>query len=155
MTKRVKITDNDLKLAVQKSSSFYDVLRELGLKLSGGSHGHYKRRVESLGLDTSHFLGAAWKTGRSDGRRRSASDVLILRTSGKRQKTYLLKRSLLESGIECKCSKCGLGEEWNGVPLTLDIDHINENWLDDRLENLRFLCPNCHSQFSRKLIPGI
>ena len=36
--------------------------------------------------------------------------------------------------------------------LTLDVDHINENWLDDRLENLRFLCPNCHSQFSRKLL---
>jgi len=59
---------------------------------------------------------------------------------------------MLESNVKHECSKCGQKPEWLGSPLTLDVDHVNKNWLDDRLENLRFLCPNCHSQFSRNLL---
>ena len=44
------------------------------------------------------------------------------------------------------CGICGLGPEWNGMVLVLQIDHINGDSTDSRLENLRFLCPNCHSQ---------
>jgi 5-methylcytosine-specific restriction endonuclease McrA len=75
----------------------------------------------------------------------------VLRLSGSRQKTRQLKRAMIESDIDYKCSNCKQEPFWFGHSLTLDVDHINENWLDDRLENLRFLCPNCHSQFSRKL----
>ena len=75
-----------------------------------------------------------------------------LRKTGGRAKRVQLKRAMIESGVEEKCSKCGQPPTWLGSELTLDIDHINENWLDDRIENLRFLCPNCHSQFSRNQI---
>ena len=51
-----------------------------------------------------------------------------------------------------ECNRCGQGPEWLGNAITLDVDHINENWMDDRLENLQFLCPNCHSQYSRNII---
>ena len=64
----------------------------------------------------------------------------------------MLRRALIEKGVEYCCSKCGQGPEWLGHPLTLDVDHIDGDWSDSQLNNLRFLCPNCHSQFSRGLI---
>jgi 5-methylcytosine-specific restriction endonuclease McrA len=58
-----------------------------------------------------------------------------------------LKRRILEEGlIQYKCLSCGLGNEWNDKPIVLQLDHINGVNNDHRLENLRFLCPNCHSQ---------
>ena len=57
-------------------------------------------------------------------------------------KTQLIKHNI----IDYKCSECGNTGFWNNKPLSLDLDHINGINTDDRLENLRFLCPNCHRQ---------
>jgi Zn finger protein HypA/HybF involved in hydrogenase expression len=58
-----------------------------------------------------------------------------------------IKRRLLREGlIENVCSECGLKDTWNGKPISLELDHINGVNNDNRLENLRMLCPNCHSQ---------
>ena len=53
---------------------------------------------------------------------------------------------LIYSGREEKCEICGIGTEWQGQPIVLDVDHINGDRFDNTLTNLRFLCPNCHSQ---------
>lgn len=57
------------------------------------------------------------------------------------------KEQLYRYGLKTEeCEWCGLGPEWNGKPIVLELDHVNGNPRDNRLENLRILCPNCHSQ---------
>jgi hypothetical protein len=57
-----------------------------------------------------------------------------------------LSRALLAIGVPLRCALCGIGPQWNEAPLVLHVDHINGDPYDCRAENLRFLCPNCHSQ---------
>jgi predicted RNA-binding Zn-ribbon protein involved in translation (DUF1610 family) len=122
------------------------VCRKFDVATSGGIQAHIKTAAIEFGIDFSHFKSRAWSKNKIfNNRRLTAEDILIKRTSGNRQKAYLLKRGLLESGVEYRCKNCGINE-WNGRPIVLEIDHINKNVLDDRLINLRFLCPNCHSQ---------
>lgn len=71
-------------------------------------------------------------------------EVLIENSTYARQH---LKRRLLKEGLLTDvCAECGLAEVWNGKPIVLHLDHINGTNNDNRLENLRLLCPNCHSQ---------
>jgi 5-methylcytosine-specific restriction endonuclease McrA len=58
----------------------------------------------------------------------------------------LKERLLQENKLEYKCAICGNNGRWLDKPLSLQLDHINGNHMDHRLENLRFLCPNCHAQ---------
>ncbi len=133
--------------AVEASTSYAGVLRQLGIPQAGGSQAYLARRIRSDGLDTSHFTGQAHMRGRAGGRRRRPEEVLVVRAAGSaRVATPLLRRVMLESGVPHCCGICGQTALWQGQPLTLVIDHVNGEWLDNRLPNLRFLCPNCHAQ---------
>ncbi|MEV0617980.1 HNH endonuclease [Nonomuraea sp. NPDC050404] len=71
----------------------------------------------------------------------------MLRPPGSiREKAPALRRALGEAGVPYTCAGCKIGDTWQGRPMTLHVDHISGDWLDNRVENLRFLCPNCHSQ---------
>lgn len=68
------------------------------------------------------------------------------RTGVHRRNNDNLRKTILRADLIPYQCECGLGPEWQGKPLTLQLDHINGDHQDDRLENLRFLCPNCHTQ---------
>ena len=140
-------SDAALSAAVAESVTYADVLRRLGAPLAGGSYAHLVRRIRRAGLDTSHFLGQAHRRGQVSPGRRNPADVLTVWPPGSfRPKAPLLRRTLITCGVPERCTECGLEVQWQGRPLRLIVDHINGDWLDNRLENLRFLCPNCHSQ---------
>jgi hypothetical protein len=144
--------------AVSASTSMAEVMRRLGIRPAGGSHFHLSKRIKSQGLDTSHFTGSAHNRGKR-GPRKAASEILVLLPEGSsRVGRERLLRAMLESGIAYRCSMCGCEGTWRGQPLVLAIDHVDGDWLDNRLQNLRFLCPNCHAQTStwcRKKGPSI
>ncbi|UYP20387.1 HNH endonuclease [Rhodococcus sp. Z13] len=143
----MKYTKEILEEAVARSTSIAGVLRHLGLKQAGGTQANIRGRIELYGLDTSHFRGTAHRKGRAALNRLHWSQVLTIAETGTRRKeTKILRRALIEFGRPYECEGCGTGPEWLGSPLVLHVDHIEGNPYDSRPENLRFLCPNCHSQ---------
>ena len=142
----VKYTDHALAQAVVRSTSYAQVLRHLGVPVTGGQHAHLARRIRAAGIDTSHFLGQAHRRGTTSRGRDPATVFTVWPTGSARPQTTLLRKALLEAGVPHRCALCDCGPEWRGAALVLTIDHENGDWLDNRLENLRFLCPNCHAQ---------
>ncbi|KJK36768.1 HNH endonuclease [Streptomyces variegatus] len=143
-----KWTKKVLQAAASASSSVNDVLRRLGLELVGGHHTHISRRIKAYGIDTSHFVPSVrTEKMRHNQRRRTAEEILIEDTSThpRRVPSARLKRAMRELGIEERCAMCGIGAAWLGEPMPLEVDHIDGNWRNNRVENVRFLCPNCHS----------
>ncbi len=146
MGNKTKYTKELLGEIAKESICIRDVLRMLGLKLTGGSQSHIKALLKRYEIDTTHFLGQASRKGLTNGLKKHWSEILVLSEGDRRTHGYMLRRALIESGVEYKCACCGQTDVWNGKPLVLEVDHKNDNWLDNRKENLQFLCPNCHSQ---------
>jgi hypothetical protein len=147
-TPKYRYSDESLRAAVAASTSYRGVLRLLGVAPAGGSHAYISRRIRAGGLDTSHFLGQAHMRGKRV-QRVTPAEILVERPPGSpRVHAPVLRRALAASGIEEVCVLCGCDGSWQGNPLRLIVDHINGDFLDNRIENLRFLCPNCHAQTS-------
>lgn len=142
-----KYTDEELREAVKESKSIAEVLRRLGIKVAGGNHAHISKKIRRMGINTSHFTGKGSNRGKTSPNRKSSKDILIMGDpTDNRVNAVRLRRALREEGVTDKCNSCGLGPVWNNKPLTLEVNHVNGNFWDNRLENLEFLCPNCHSQ---------
>ena len=137
-------TDDQLIDAVKESTSITKVVLKLGLVMSGGSHSLVKKRIKNLNLDTSHFKGQGWN---KNNYKFKLEDALI-KNSPYYTNCQFKKRLRQAELLDYICAECGLLPDWNGKELVLQLDHINGINNDNRLENLRFLCPNCHSQTS-------
>jgi 5-methylcytosine-specific restriction endonuclease McrA len=139
------IPDEEFVEAVKNSYGIAPCLYALGLKPAGGNYKIFHNRVKRLNLDTSHFTGQGHLKNKRHNFAREISvedsfvENSILQTTG-------LKRKIFKYNLKpYLCDICGI-KEWLNDPLSLHLDHINGVNNDNRLENLRFLCPNCHSQ---------
>ncbi|MER7934995.1 MULTISPECIES: HNH endonuclease signature motif containing protein [unclassified Streptomyces] len=140
----------ELRRAVAEATSVAAALRALGVApYDNRLRAAFRRWVAEDGLDTAHFLGQAHQRGKPGATPvKRAEDILVRHDGERRTRSHLLRRALRETGVPEECAECGVGSEWQGRPMTLEIDHINGDWQDDRRGNLRLLCPNCHATTS-------
>ncbi|WP_188282162.1 HNH endonuclease signature motif containing protein [Streptomyces sp. CBMA29] len=135
-----------LREAVAASISLAETLRRLGLPDTGAKRVLLRRRIAEEGISLAHFLGQAHQRGKpSPTPRKEAGEILVKHDRARRTKTTQLRRALKEIGVPERCAECGTGPVWQDRPLTLEVDHVNGDWQDDRPGNLRLLCPNCHA----------
>ena len=130
-------TDEEFIAIVKSSTSYSNLCLNLGYKSkSGDLINRIKVRFKQLNLTEKDFkIGIKVKRN---------IDNVFINNSTADQKT--LRRWFLNGGyVEYKCSICNL-KQWNEKPISLILDHINGNNKDNRLENLRWVCPNCNSQ---------
>ena len=143
-TKISLLSDEEFQKIIYESYSYAECCRKIGYS-DKGSHGAdaVKKRCQELNLSTSHF--SKTKAANKSSTKYSLDEILV-ENSGYKNISRLKTRLINENKLEYKCAIYGNIGEWNNKPLALQLDHINGKHNDHRLENLRFLCPNCHSQ---------
>ncbi|HUQ05326.1 MAG TPA: HNH endonuclease signature motif containing protein [Kofleriaceae bacterium] len=143
-----------LEQLVRESTSVRQVLEKLQLPTLGRAHHDMGARIRKLGFLTSHFTGRGWARGHTQATHPSVakvtaairfSDDIVFVENGPTVSGPSLAKRLVAMGWPYRCALCGISE-WCGKSLVLHVDHINGVHNDQRLENLRLLCPNCHSQ---------
>ncbi|MGW8366053.1 HNH endonuclease signature motif containing protein [Streptomyces wedmorensis] len=139
-------TKERLEAAVAQSKGWADLMRRLGVGASGGRHRTLQAKVAEYGIDAGHFKRRTWGNVRVAAPKPIAAKVFRVRPEGSsRENRDRLHRALAEVGVPYRCADCGNQGEWRGRSVTLQIDHISGDWLDNHRENLRYLCPNCHA----------
>lgn len=139
-------TIEQVKEAIKNSVSWRDAIFKIGLNGdAGGNSVTIKKIADENNFDYSHFKGSAWAKGKI--RKSSITPLSDLLVMGRIIKSSSIKDRIIKEGLlKNECCFCGLKNEWNGKKLILQLDHKDGNRSNNLLENLRLLCPNCHSQ---------
>lgn len=142
-----KYSDEQLAEAVRSSTSIRQVLRKIELVEAGGNYATVKRQINLLGIDTSHFTGMGHLKGKTHdwANKTPTSEILVEKSTFGGATSKLKARLIREGFFESKCYACK-NTSWMGKPIPIELEHINGNRFDNRIENLTILCPNCHAQ---------
>lgn len=137
-------TEEQLREAILQSKSYANVLRILNIpEHAGGTYATLKKNIKKYNIDISHFTGQGWSKSRTFSPKRPIEDYLSNKVGISSQH---LKQRLIKDGIFVhKCYSCEL-KEWKNKPIPIELHHINGNNLDNSIENLMIICPNCHAQ---------
>lgn len=134
-----------LEAAAKSSNSIKECLMKLGLRCAGGNYRQLKHYCNLYNIPVPKATGNFHTQKARDGRTIPLGDILV-ENSTYSNRTQIKKRCYRAGLLKEQCDSCGIGPEWNGSSLTLQLEHINGVFNDHRIENLRILCPNCHSQ---------
>ncbi len=135
-------TEPELRAAVAQADSLSEVLRHFGLRAAGSNFKQLWRYLDGWGISTAHFTHGAKGRDRRP-QRRPLEDYLVVDSTIHREK---LKARLYGEGVKTRrCELCGQSEQWQGARMSLILDHVNGVHDDNRLANLRIVCPNCNA----------
>lgn len=138
-----KYNESELRDAVSTSTSIRQSLQKLGVIPAGGNYQTFNKKIAEYKIDTSHFSGQCWNKGKRLPKR--VNTHMYLSNQIPIQSYKLKNRLFSENLLDMKCSMCNL-TEWNGKTAPLELDHVDGNHLNNSIDNLRILCPNCHAQ---------
>lgn len=141
-----QLPDDEFKELVQKSKTITEIINFFGFASCGGTFRTVQKRIKQLSIDVSHIaLGIHHNRGRVFPKTRvPLKEVMVENSTYNR--CHLKKRLIDDKVLPNECSICKCQPVWNNKPLVLVLDHKNGKRNDNRLENLRLLCPNCNSQ---------
>lgn len=145
---RYKNRKEEIEKIVSTSFSWAEVCRQLGRKERTGNQSHIKNVCVKLNIDYSHFTGQGWNKGKVFAKK----DIELYLSNKIKINSHKLKNKLYDCGLKNKeCEICSI-KEWRGEEVVLELDHKDSNHLNNNLDNIQILCPNCHALETRKRI---